>query len=197
MCVAAVVNFAGGRKLHVLLNVGTFKGGVKAGPASFFAADLIEPNGSHISPKSLSQLAEAINQLERASDYIEAHRENGSGPGFILAEKMADVNSDGHPDLVVLYTYQMGPNMDHSQGEFLVVFFGDELNSKTMWPILVGWRGGRSFDEILIRASQIVLKGTFSMSGDAMSDRSGVGEVTFQYQDGKFVEIEGWWKRKK
>jgi hypothetical protein len=197
MCVAALVNLAGERKLNVLLNVGTFKGGVKAGPASFFASDLIEPNGSHISPKSLSQLAEAIDQLDRVSDYIEAHRENGSGPGFILAEEMADINSDGHSDLVILYTYQMGPNMDHSQTEFLVVFFGDEIHSKPMWPILVGWRGGMSFDEMLIRGSQIVLKGRFSMSGDGMSDRSGVGEVTFQYQDGKLIEIEGWWKRKK
>jgi hypothetical protein len=67
---------------------------------------------------------------------------------------------------------------------------------KPIGPALVGWRGGRSFDEMLIRGSQIVLKGNFSMSGDGMSDRSGVGEMTFRIQDGKLMEIEGWWKCK-
>jgi hypothetical protein len=35
------------------------------------------------------------------------------------------------------------------------------------------------------------------MSGDPRAALSGVGEVTYEIEDGKLIEIEGWWKRKK
>lgn len=35
------------------------------------------------------------------------------------------------------------------------------------------------------------------MSGDGMSELSGMGEVAYEIHDGKLIEIEGGWKRKK
>lgn len=58
-------------------------------------------------------------------------------------------------------------------------------------------RGGRNFDRLIIHGSQIVLEGKFSMSGDGMSELSGMGEVAYEIHDGKLIEIEGGWKRKK
>ena len=46
MCAEAQVALGGKRKLHIILSVGTFKTGVQTGPASFFYAVVVEPDGS-------------------------------------------------------------------------------------------------------------------------------------------------------
>ena len=60
MCAEAQVNLGGKRKLSIGLSVGTFKTGVKAGPASFYDAAIAEPDGSIIGIRNLSQVPEAI-----------------------------------------------------------------------------------------------------------------------------------------
>jgi hypothetical protein len=60
MCAEAQVTLRGKRKLSVALSVGTFKTGVKAGPASFFYAVIVEPDGSMRSVKNLSRVPKAI-----------------------------------------------------------------------------------------------------------------------------------------
>jgi hypothetical protein len=64
MCVSAVVDLAGKRKLDVQLVVGTFKSGVKTGPASFHHAAILVPNGQTNFVKSLSLLPEAIKAIK-------------------------------------------------------------------------------------------------------------------------------------
>lgn len=64
MCVAAQVTLEGKRTLHVLLPVGTFKTGVGTGPAGFFYAVIVEPDGSQTSIKTLSRLPEAIKPVK-------------------------------------------------------------------------------------------------------------------------------------
>ena len=63
MCAQAQVTLAGKRKLFVLLSVGTFKTGVRAGPASFFYAVVVEPNGSMNWIKNLSQVSQTIKSI--------------------------------------------------------------------------------------------------------------------------------------
>ncbi len=60
MCAEAQVTLERKRKLSVSLGVGTFKTGVKSGPASFYSAVIEEANGAITSVKNLSQLAAAI-----------------------------------------------------------------------------------------------------------------------------------------
>jgi hypothetical protein len=60
MCAEAQVALGGKRKLSVALSVGTFKTGVKTGPASFFSAVVVEPNGSRSWLKNLSRVPDAI-----------------------------------------------------------------------------------------------------------------------------------------
>jgi hypothetical protein len=60
MCAEAQVTLGGKRKLHVVLPVGTFKTGIRTGPASFFYAVIVEMDGSQTWIKSLSRLPEAI-----------------------------------------------------------------------------------------------------------------------------------------
>lgn len=67
MCAEAQVVLGGKRKLHVLLPVGTFKTGVGSGPASFFYAVIVEPDGSMTWVKSLSRLPEALKAVPQTS----------------------------------------------------------------------------------------------------------------------------------
>jgi hypothetical protein len=60
MCAEAQVTLRGNRRLSVSLSVGTFKNGVRTGPASFAFATITESNGSLHWVKSLSRLREAI-----------------------------------------------------------------------------------------------------------------------------------------
>ena len=60
MCTETEVAIQGACRLHVVLSVGTFRTGIKAGSASFFYAVLIKPDGSRIWIKNLSRLPEAI-----------------------------------------------------------------------------------------------------------------------------------------
>jgi len=64
MCVSALVNLTGKRRLDVQLVVGSFKGGIRAGPASLFYAVITHPDGSHKSVALLSRLPEAIKALK-------------------------------------------------------------------------------------------------------------------------------------
>ena len=60
MCAEAQVTLGGKRKLFVELCVGTFKTGVRTGPATLFYAIIVEPDGSEHIVKTLSGLPEAI-----------------------------------------------------------------------------------------------------------------------------------------
>jgi hypothetical protein len=64
MCVSAVVDLTGKRKLDVQLVVGTFKSGIKTGPASFHHAAILAPGGQIDFVKSLSLLTEAIQAIK-------------------------------------------------------------------------------------------------------------------------------------
>ena len=64
MCAEAQVTLDGKRKLHVLLPVGTFKTGVRTGPASFFYAVIVALDGSQTWIERLSQLPEAIKPIK-------------------------------------------------------------------------------------------------------------------------------------
>ena len=67
MCAEAQVILGEKRKLHVLLSVGTFKTGAGSGPASFFYAVIVEPDGSMSWVKSLSRLPEALKAVPQTS----------------------------------------------------------------------------------------------------------------------------------
>ncbi len=60
VCAEAQAALGGKRKLSVSLSVGTSKTGVSAGPASFFYAVIVEPDGSAKSINKLSQVPGAI-----------------------------------------------------------------------------------------------------------------------------------------
>ena len=60
MCAEAQVALGGKRTLSVSLSVGTLKTGVKAGPARFFYAVIVQPDGSIKSIDKLSQMPGAI-----------------------------------------------------------------------------------------------------------------------------------------
>ena len=60
MCAEAQVVLSGNRRLSVSLGVGTFKSGVRTGPASFAFAVITESDGSLNWVKSLSRLRGAI-----------------------------------------------------------------------------------------------------------------------------------------
>ncbi len=64
MCVSALVDLAGNRKLDVQLAVGTFKSGVRTGPASFHHAAVLAPNSQIDFVKSLSRLPAAIKAIK-------------------------------------------------------------------------------------------------------------------------------------
>jgi hypothetical protein len=60
MCAEAQVVLKDKRKLHIVLPVGTFKTGIRAGPASFFYAVVVDPDGSQHWVEKLSGIQEAI-----------------------------------------------------------------------------------------------------------------------------------------
>ena len=64
MCAEAQVTLGEKRKLHVLLPVGTFKTGVKTGPANFFYAVIVESDGAQTWIKTLSRLPDAIKPVK-------------------------------------------------------------------------------------------------------------------------------------
>ena len=64
MCAEAQAALGGERRLSVSLSVGTFKTGVRTGPATFVYAVVIQPDGSVISVKSLSGLSDAIRAVK-------------------------------------------------------------------------------------------------------------------------------------
>lgn len=60
MCAEAQVILKDKRKLHVVLPVRTFKTGIRAGPASFFYAVVVDPDGSQHWVKKLTEIHDAI-----------------------------------------------------------------------------------------------------------------------------------------
>ena len=60
MCAEAQTSLGGNRRLSVSLSVGTFKTGVRKGPASLVSVVITEPDGSLHWVKSLSRLREAV-----------------------------------------------------------------------------------------------------------------------------------------
>ena len=64
MCVSTLVDLPAKRKLEVSLVVGTFKSGIKTGPASFNLAAIVAPNAQINFIKSLSLLPEAIKAIK-------------------------------------------------------------------------------------------------------------------------------------
>jgi hypothetical protein len=60
MCVETHVTLDRGRSLYIYLPVGTFKTGIRAGPASFFYAVVVKPDGSQHWVKKLSGVHDAI-----------------------------------------------------------------------------------------------------------------------------------------
>ena len=60
MCAEVQVELAGKRKLSISLSVGTFKTGAHAGPARFFYAFILQPDGSSRLINKLSQVPGAI-----------------------------------------------------------------------------------------------------------------------------------------
>ena len=61
------------------------------------------------------EYAEALNALLRE------HRQIDSGDPFVKAQVYADLNGDEVLDGVIVFSYRMGPNMDHTHSEFLTI----------------------------------------------------------------------------
>ncbi len=82
MCAEARISLGARHKLYIELPVGTFKTGVKAGPAGFFYAVIVGSDGSQNWIKTLSKVPEAIKAIKIG---------DMPAPGLFHAELLAGV----------------------------------------------------------------------------------------------------------
>ncbi|MGI9232945.1 MAG: hypothetical protein ACR2RD_04880, partial [Woeseiaceae bacterium] len=62
--------------------------------------------------------------------FIESQRTEQNGPGRILASSNGYYDGDSHPDRLVVYTYEHGPNRgDKAYGMFAVAFLTENFET--------------------------------------------------------------------
>lgn len=119
------------------------------------------------------------------------------GDPILQARGAADLNGDSLIDCVVVFTYSLGGGI-HGQVQFLSVIASSPVGYVASWPVSVGARGYRDFNEVVIDGTAITLRGDFSVADEtaSMAYLPATGEVYYSYEDGKLREQGGSWARK-
>jgi hypothetical protein len=126
------------------------------------------------------------------------HRGEGSGDPFVSLQAEADLNADGVPDAVVIFSYQIGPSMDKSHPHYLTVVLSSPDGYAASQPVLVGIAGTRYIKRMEIFGSKVVLYAdVMTWDGTAsMAYLPAAAEIVYEYRDGKLLERSGTWTRK-
>ena len=129
---------------------------------------------------------------------IREHRGEGSGDPFVNLQAEADLNADGTPDGIVIFSYRIGPSMDKSHPQYLTIVLSSPVGYSASQPVLVGTAGTRYIKRMEITDSEVVLHGdTTVWDGTAsMAYLPATTEIHYEYRDGKLVEQRGIWTRK-
>ncbi len=132
------------------------------------------------------------------SALIAEHREENSGDPYVKAQAAADLNNDGLVDGVIVFSYTMGSNMDHTHTEFLTIAASSPEGYVASWPTIVGARGFRNISRVEIDGTEIILRGDFSVSDEtaSMATLPATGEIHYSYEGGKLRERRVSWTRK-
>jgi hypothetical protein len=122
-------------------------------------------------------------------------RENHTAYGepILRAKAVSDLNGDSLPDCVVLFGFTL--EGIHGREQFLSLVLSSAGGYRASWPVGVGVRGYREFQEVEIDGTGITLRGDFTVAdgSDSMAHLSATGEVYFLYEDGRLFELGGWW----
>ncbi len=142
------------------------------------------------------------NEPRRAIDnsgvqlFIESHRTEQNGPGRILASSNGYYDGDSHPDRLVIYTYEHGPNRgDKAYGMFAVAFLTENFGTTDILFIPESEMVSERFRGYSSDGTKLVIKGEKRLPGDNMCCPSAIASITLTVVDRQVVILNGEYRR--
>ncbi len=129
--------------------------------------------------------------------FIESQRTAENGPGKILASDSRDYDGDSHPDKLIIYTYEHGPNPgDKTHGIFAVAFLTENFQSTDVLFISGSDMAPFTLDGYSSRGRELVIRGKKYLPGDAMCCPTANTSITLTVTDGEVVILKGEYSRR-
>lgn len=128
--------------------------------------------------------------------FIESQRKPDNGPGVILASDDRDYDGDSHPDRLVIYSYEHGPNPgDKSHEMFAVAFLTENFESTDVLVISGADMVAFSLKEYSSGGNELIIRGNKYLPGDAMCCPSADTSITLTVSNGEVVILKGEYSR--
>ena len=142
-----------------------------------------------VSPAHAKALALVIEEQNKSNQYeVEP---------YLRAQATGDVNGDDQIDAVIVYAYKLSVGI-HGQIQYLSVVFSTPRGYVATWPVPVGARGYRDFQEVLINGTKITLRADFTVADETanMAILPAQGEIYYSFENAVLREQGGTWARK-
>ena len=129
--------------------------------------------------------------------FIESQRTEQNGPGKILASSSGHYDGDSHPDRLVIYTYEHGPNRgDKAFGMFAVAFLTENFETTDILFIPESEMVWETLREYSSDGTELVITGEKRLPGDAMCCPSAITSIALTVVDGQVVILSGEYRRR-
>ncbi|MEO1201639.1 MAG: hypothetical protein AAFX10_02950 [Pseudomonadota bacterium] len=121
--------------------------------------------------------------------FIESQRTERNGPGKILASVYGFFDEDSHPDRLVVYTYEHGPNRgDKAYKIFVAGFLAEGPEATDVLVIDESEMVSDAFRSYSFDGSALVIRGDKRLPSDSMCCPSAIASITLSVVDDR-VEI--------
>jgi len=128
--------------------------------------------------------------------FIESQRTEQNGPDRILASSSGHYDGDSHPDRLVVYTYEHGPNRgDKAYGMFAVAFLTENFETTDILLIPESEMVSERIREYSSDGTKLVITGEKRLPGDNMCCPSAIASITLTVVDGQVVILNGEYRR--
>ena len=128
--------------------------------------------------------------------FIESQRTEQNGPGRILASSSGYYDGDSHPDRLVVYTYEHGPNRgDKAYGMYAVAFLTENFETTDILFIPESEMVSERFRGYSSDGTRLVITGEKRLPGDNMCCPSAIASITLTIVDGQVVILNGEYRR--
>lgn len=123
--------------------------------------------------------------------FIESQRKPDNGPGVILAYGTHDYDGDSHPDRLVVYSFEHGPNPgDKSHEMYAVAFLTENFETTEVLVISGADMVPFSLEGYSSAGNELVIRGKKYLSGDAMCCPSAETSITLAISNAEVVILK-------
>lgn len=128
--------------------------------------------------------------------FIESQRTEQNGPGKVLARFEGSFDGDAYTDMLVVYTYEHGPNHgDKAFGMFVVAFLTENFDTTDVLFIPESEMVPDTLRQYSSRGNELTITGKKRIPGDAMCCPSAIVSITLAVEDKRVVVLSGEFRR--